>query len=114
MTGLSASEFHSSSGQLPDSTAPFAQFDQMSRSMLAGTTQFNASVQALNKEWTEFIGKRLQEEAQLFHALGECKTLSEAQSAYARFWENAFSQYSEEAQRVVRIAQSAVATASRG
>jgi hypothetical protein len=42
-TYIPASDFHSSSGRLPDSAPLFAQFDQISRNMVTGTTQFSAS-----------------------------------------------------------------------
>lgn len=115
MTGIPASEFYSLSGKFPD-FVPFldpARLSQISRNMLTGTTQFQATMQTLNKEWADFVGTRLQENTQLLRALGECKTLPDAQSAYAQFWEKAASQYSEEAQRVMRITQGAVEEATR-
>lgn len=115
MTGIPAGEFYTFSGKSPD-FAPFldfARFSQISRNMLTGTTQFNATIQALNTEWVEFLGTRLQENGQLFHALGECKTLPDAQNAYAKYLEKTLSQYTEEAQRIMRMAQGAVEEAAR-
>src|ERR1700750_2151825 len=79
------------SGKLPDSV-PFFN--------LAGLIQQNSklstTLQALGKEWTEFVQARLREDTRLLQTLGECKELPSMQRAYTHFWEKALSQYEEE------------------
>ncbi|HMF77145.1 MAG TPA: phasin family protein, partial [Bryobacteraceae bacterium] len=88
------------SGKFPDSV-PFFN--------LAGLTQQNSklstTLQALGKEWTEFVGARLREDSRLLQTLGECRDLPSMQRAYVQFWEKALSQYEEETQRLMRITQ---------
>jgi hypothetical protein len=95
------------SGKFPDSM-PFFN--------LAGLTQQNSklstTLQALGKEWTEFIGARLREDSRLLQAFGECRDLPSMQRAYVQFWEKALSQYEEETQRLMRITQGAVEDAA--
>jgi hypothetical protein len=95
------------SGKLPDSM-PFFN--------LAGLIQQNSklrtTLQALGKEWTEFVGARLREDSRLFQTLGECRELPSMQRAYVQFWEKALSQYEEETQRLMRITQGAVEDAA--
>jgi Phasin protein len=74
--------------------------------------RFFTTLQALSKEWTEFVGARLHEEAQLLQTLRECRELPSLQRAYMQFWEKALSQYGEETQRLMRITQGAVQEAA--
>jgi hypothetical protein len=106
------------SGKFPDS-APFldfAGFLEMSRNTLTETAKQNSklstTLQALGKEWTEFVGARLHEESQLLQTLRECKELPSMQRAYMQFWEKALSQYGEETQRLMRITQGAMQEAA--
>lgn len=73
----------------------------------------SATLQNLGKEWTDFVGTRLHEDNLLLQTLHNCKTLPEMQHAYIQFWQNAFTQYGEEAQRMMRITQGAVDAAAR-
>jgi Phasin protein len=105
MANQPTSDIHS--GKFPDSV-PF--FD------LAGLIQQNSklstTLQALGKEWTEFVGARLREDSRLLQTLGECRELPSMQRAYVQFWEKALSQYQEETQRLMRITQGAVEDAA--
>jgi hypothetical protein len=105
MANQPTSDIHS--GKFPDSV-PF--FD------LAGLIQQNSklstTLQALGKEWTEFVGARLREDSRLLQTLRECKELPSMQRAYVQFWEKALSQYQEETQRLMRITQGAVEDAA--
>ena len=102
------------SGKFPDSVPffDFAGLIEMSRNTLTETAKLNSklstTLQALGKEWTQFVGARLHEDSQLLQALGECRELPSMQRAYAQFWEKAFSQYEEETQRLLRITQGAM------
>lgn len=90
----------------------FSRFNEMNSNMLAETgklnARFNTTLQNIGKEWGEFVGTRLSEDNHLFQTLQTCKSLSEAQQAYAQFWQTAFKQYGEEAQCFMRIAQGAM------
>jgi Phasin protein len=106
------------SGKFPDSVPvfDFAGLIEMSRKTLTETAKLNSklstTLQALGKEWTQFVGARLHEDSQLLQALGECRELPSMQRAYAQFWEKALSQYEEETQRLMRITQGAMEEAA--
>ena len=106
------------SGKFPASVPAFdfAGLIEMSRNTLTKSAKLNSklgtTLQALGKEWTQFVGARLHEDSQLLQALGECRELPSMQRAYAQFWEKALSQYEEETQRLMRIAQGAVEEAA--
>jgi hypothetical protein len=90
----------------------FAGLFEMSRDTLTETakqnTKLSTTLQALGKEWTEFVGARLREDSELLQTLSECRGLPSMQRAYVQFWEKALSQYEEETQRLMRITQGAV------
>jgi Phasin protein len=102
------------SGKFPHSVPffDFAGLIETSRNTLTETAKQNSklstTLQALSKEWTEFVGARLHEDSQLLQTLRECKGLPSMQLAYVQFWEKALSQYSEETQRLMRITQGAM------
>jgi hypothetical protein len=83
---------------------------------LAGLIQQNSrsstTLQALGKEWTEFVGARLREDSRLLQTLGECRDLPSMGRAYLQFWEKALSQYEEETQRLLRITNGAMEEAA--
>ncbi len=96
-------------------TPPFpdlARVSEMNGTMFAETAKFNAQVgtalQNIGKEWTEFVGTRLREDMQLFRAVHDCRSLQDLQQVYSQFWQTAFSQYGDEAQRMMRITQGAM------
>ena len=106
------------SGKFPD-FVPFFDFAgliETSRNTLTETAKQNSklstTLQALGKEWTEFVGARLHEDSQLLLTLRECKGLPSVQRAYLQFWEKAFSQYEEETQRLLRITNGAMEEAA--
>jgi hypothetical protein len=90
----------------------FAGLTETSRNTLTETAKQNSklstTLQALGKEWTEFVGARLREDSQLLQTLLECRGLLSMQRAYVQFWEKALSQYEEETQRLMRISQGAM------
>ena len=94
----------------------FAGLIETSRNTLTETAKQNSklstTLQALGKEWTEFVGARLHEDSQLLQTLRECKGLPSMQRAYVQFWQKALSQYEEETQRLMRITQGAVEDAT--
>jgi Phasin protein len=95
------------SGKIPDSV-PFFNL----AGLIQQNSKLSATLQALGKEWTEFVGARLREDSRLLQTLGECRELPSMQRAYVQFWEKAFSQYEEETQRLIRITQGAVEDAA--
>jgi hypothetical protein len=80
--------------------------------LMTQNSKLSTTLQALGKEWTQFVGARLHEDSQLLQALGACRELPSVQRAYAQFWEKALSQYGEETQRLMRITQGAVEDAA--
>jgi Phasin protein len=79
--------------------------------LMKQNSKLSTTLQALGKEWTEFVGARLHEDSQLLQTLRECRELPSMQRAYVQFWEKALSQYSEETQRLMRITQGAMENA---
>ena len=111
MTGTSSSD---NAFKKAAETIPFpdlARVSEMNGSMLNETAKFNAKVgtamQNFGKEWSEFVGLRLREDVQLFRTIHDCHSLQDLQQAYAQFWQTAFTQYGEEAQRILRLTQGA-------
>jgi hypothetical protein len=104
------------SGKLPGFPPDFSWLIEMNRNMLSETAKLNSkmgtTMQALGKEWTEFVGARLHEDTELLQTLRESPGLPNMQRAYAQFLEKAFAQYGEETQRLMRIAQGAVEEAA--
>jgi hypothetical protein len=93
------------SGKFP---VPFFDF----AGLMEQNSKLSATLQALGKEWTEFVGARLHEDSRLLRTLRECRELPSMQRAYVQFWEKALSQYGEETQRLMRIAQGAMEDAA--
>ncbi|CAN5202891.1 hypothetical protein BH10PSE10_BH10PSE10_13970 [soil metagenome] len=100
-------------------TIPFpdlARVSELNGTMFSETAKFNAQVsttlQNLGQEWTEFVGARLREDVQLFRTVHDCRSLQDLQHAYAQFWQTAFTQYGDEAQRMLRITQGAMTDAT--
>jgi hypothetical protein len=95
------------SGKLPN-FVPFFNFV----GLIQQNSKLSTTLQALGKEWTEFVQARLREDTQLLKTLGECRELPSMQRAYMQFWEKALSQYEEETQRLMRITQGAAEDAT--
>lgn len=89
-----------------------ARVNEMNGNMLSDATKFNTKVgttmQQLGKEWFGFVGKRLHEDIELFHAIHACRSLPDLQQVYTLFWQDAFAQYGEQTKRMMRITQGAV------
>jgi DNA topoisomerase VI subunit B len=110
MANQPASDIYAGRFSVP--SVDFAGLVAMSRNTLTETAKQNSklytTLQAVGKEWTEFVSARLREESQLLQTLLECKELPNMQRAYMEFWRKALSQYEEETQRLMRIAQGAM------
>ena len=96
------------SGKLPN-FVPFFNFV----GLIQQNSKLSTTLQAVGKEWTEFVQARLQEDTELLKTLAECRELPSMQRAYMQFWEKALSQYEEETQRLMRIAQGAAEDATQ-
>lgn len=101
-------------------TIPFpdlSRVSEMNGTMLNETAKFNAHIgtamQNFGKEWSEFVGMRLREDVQFFRTIHDCRSLQDLQHAYAQFWQTAFTQYGEEAQRLMRMTQGTVEDTAR-
>lgn len=94
-----------------------ARVSEINGTMLNETARFNAqlstAMQNLGKEWSEFVGARLREDVQLFRTIHDCRSLQDLQQTYAQFWQTAFTQYGEEAQRIMRLTQGTVEDVTR-
>ena len=106
---------HQASIQLP--FFDFARMTEVNGNMLSDTAKINATLsatmQTFCKEWTEFVAVRVHENRQLLETLRDCKTLPEMQHAYAKFWQDACTQYGEEASRMMKISQGVVEETER-
>jgi len=96
-------------------TLPFpdlARVSELNGTMFTEAAKFNAHVsstlQDIGKEWSEFVGTRLREDVQLVRTIQDCRSLQDLQQVYAQFWQTAFTQYGDEAQKMMRITQNAV------
>ena len=72
------------SGKFSDSV-PFFDFAELMKQ----NSKLSTTLQALGKEWTEFVRARLHEDSQLLQTLRECRELPSMQRAYVQFWEKA-------------------------
>jgi hypothetical protein len=120
MTGTTTNDNRANGNRAPanvGSQFDFSRLNEMNGTMLSEGAKLNArlgeTMQTMGKEWAEFIGTRLGENNRLFQTLHACKSVPDMQQAYARFWLDAFTQYGEEAQRLMRISQGAVEKTAR-
>ncbi len=117
MTPTSSSEnvFNKAAESIP--SPDLARMNEIRGTMLNETAKFNAqlstAMQNLGKEWSEFVGTRLREDVQLFRTIHDCRSLQDLQQTYAQFWQTAFTQYGEEAQRMLRLTQGAAEDVAR-
>src|ERR1700759_2244048 len=91
-----------SSAKLPN-FVPFFNFVEL----MQQNSKLSTTLQAVGKEWSEFVQARLREDTHLLKTLSECREFPSMQRAYMQFWEKALSQYEEETQRLMRMAQGA-------
>ena len=98
----------SSSAKLPN-FVPFFNFAEL----MQRNSKLSTTLQAVGKEWSGFVQARLREDTHLLQTLSECREFPSMQRAYIQFWEKALSQYEEETQRLMRIAQGAVEDATQ-
>jgi hypothetical protein len=113
-TSGSDNDFNKAAGTLP--FPDLARVSELNGTVFSEAAKFNAQVsttlQNIGKEWSEFVGARLREDVQLFRTIHDCRSLQDLQQAYAKFWQDAFTQYGDEAQRMMRITQGAMDNAT--
>ncbi|MEH2513356.1 putative Zn-binding protein involved in type VI secretion [Nitrobacteraceae bacterium AZCC 1564] len=107
-----------SAGVILSSCANAGEVDEK---VLTGSTHFNAQginaqgsmiLQNLVQEWFEFAGMRMRQHMHLIETIQGCRSLPDLQQAYSQFWQNAYTQYGEKAQRMLLITQGAMDDAS--
>jgi hypothetical protein len=95
----------------------FARLSEMNVNMLSDTAKINATLSAtmqdFYKEWTEFLALRAYANRRLLDTLRDCKTLPQIQNAYAKYWQDAFAECGEEAQRMMKVSQGVVEETGR-
>ena len=80
---------------------------------LRSSNKFAAeAVSEMNREWLEFLNRRLQQDLALPQRLASCKGVAEAWGIYAEFSQTALNDYLEEFAELTRMRNSA-ANASR-
>jgi len=70
------------------------------------------SAVALNREWTDFMSRRVQEDFALPQRLVNCRSPQELQQAYIDYWSRAYSQYQQEFARLAGLNQTFVREAT--
>src|ERR1700750_1433816 len=96
-----------SSAKLPN-FVPFFNFVEL----MQQNSKLSTTLQAVGKEWSGFVQARLREDTRLLKTLSECREFPSMERAHMESWEKALSQYEEETQRLMRIAQGAVEDAT--
>jgi hypothetical protein len=74
--------------------------------LLAVVTDVNAklleSVASAQKDWAEFVHRRIKEDVAASQQLMNCQSLADMQEIYSQYWQTAFEQYREQSERVVQ------------
>lgn len=77
--------------------------------VVANMTEFNskavASWMEMNREWTSFLTRRLQEDAALVHHLATCASPQDVYSVYTEFFQKAFADYQREFTSMMQFGQ---------
>src|SRR5262249_30999037 len=80
---------------------------ELNRPALAAMAQVNGKVYenlaAMNKNWVEFLNRRLKKELGMPKQLAECKSLPEVYSVYADFFQNAVADYQTELEEMSKL-----------
>jgi phasin protein len=64
------------------------------------------SVAGAQKEWADFVHRRLKEDVAVSQQLISCQSLADMQEVYSNYLQRAFEHYQEQTQRAVQRAQS--------
>jgi cation transport regulator ChaB len=60
------------------------------------------SVARVQKEWAEFVHRRVKEDIAASQQLMNCQTLADVQQVYSQYFRTAFEQYREQSERAVQ------------
>ena len=60
------------------------------------------SMARVQKEWAEFVHRRVKEDIAASQQLMNCQTLADVQQIYSRYFRTAFEQYREQSERAVQ------------
>src|SRR6476469_3343939 len=66
------------------------------------------SVAGAQKEWADFVHRRVKEDVAVSQQLISCQSLADMQEAYSNYLRRAFEHYQEQTQRAVQRAQTSV------
>jgi hypothetical protein len=64
------------------------------------------SVARVQKDWAEFVHRRVKEDIAASHQLLNCQSLTDMQQVYSQYFQTAFEQYREQSERAVQRGQS--------
>jgi hypothetical protein len=82
---------------------------EFNRPALAALAQVNGRLcdgfVALNKNWTAFVNRRLQEELAMPQHLAGCKTVQDLYGVYNEFFQTACADYQAEFERLAKLAK---------
>ena len=81
--------------------------------MMTNTTalwngQLGTAVAEVNREWLDFINRRLTQDVALMQSLSACKSPDEVWRAYADFWQVAAKDYQEEFAELAKLGNAAL------
>ena len=78
--------------------------------LLAVATDVNGklleSVASAQKEWVEFVHRRIKENLAASQRLLSCKSLADVQEVYSQYLQTAFEHYREQSEKVIQIGKS--------
>ncbi len=83
----------------------FAAMADVNRSVYSDLTEFN-------KEWANFVNRRLQEDLSLPQQFGACKTTLDVFKVYSDFYQQAFEDYQHEFAKLTKMGQGLAAAAT--
>jgi Phasin protein len=64
------------------------------------------SVARVQKDWAEFVHRRVKEDVAASQQLMKCQSLTDIQQVYSQYWGTVFEQYREQSERVVQRGKS--------
>jgi peroxiredoxin family protein len=97
---------------LPPMMLPFGleAFMELNRPALAAMAQVNGKVYeniaAMNKNWVEFLNRRLKEELAMPQQLAACKTVQDMYGVYSDFFQTAVTDYQSEFEQMSKLGKS--------
>jgi hypothetical protein len=60
----------------------------------------------VQKDWAEFVHRRVKEDIAASHRLANCQSLTDMQQIYSQYFQTAFAQYREQSERAVERGKS--------